>query len=316
MNVGGAGITLSMIYAGLAGGVIGIILSGGNISELKPNTQIMEEFIIPISAFAAIFVIGLIAGGLTFLSSVAVHRNQNMFRDKLKQNNNRLFLLREGVFSLAFTSLLLLSSCLFMSLCLGHVYAQIEIGSVSSNNYNTFSLYKNTQYNFDIQYPSNWQKIEFTQGIERGGRNTVVNFLSPSEGAADKFREYFIVELEDLRPQQGFAMSSRSSLSLLTEYVNHQISDYKKLYQGFQLTESPSSSLLNKTDNNSSPDDDSQSYKIVYTYDDTTAGKIKIMELYLLKNNKIYSLSFHSEASNYSKYLPTIQKIVDSVHIA
>jgi hypothetical protein len=35
--------------AGLAGGVIGIILSGGNITELKPNTQIMEEFIIPIS---------------------------------------------------------------------------------------------------------------------------------------------------------------------------------------------------------------------------------------------------------------------------
>ena len=43
MNVDGASITLSMIYAGLAGGVIGIVLSGGNISELKPNTQIMEE---------------------------------------------------------------------------------------------------------------------------------------------------------------------------------------------------------------------------------------------------------------------------------
>src|ERR687897_663168 len=208
MNVGGASITLSMVYAGLAGGGIGIVLSGGNISVLKPNTQIMEEFIIPISAFAAIFVIGLIASGLTFHSSVAVHRNQNMFRDKLKQNNNRLFLLREGVFSLAFTSLLLLSPCLFISLSLGHVYAQIEIGSVSSNNYNTFSLYKNTQYNFDIQYPSNWQKIEFTPGIERGGRNTVVNFLSPSEGTVDKFREYLKVEVGDLRPQQGIAMPS------------------------------------------------------------------------------------------------------------
>ena len=85
------------------------------------------------------------------------------------------------MFSLVFTSLLL-SSCLFMPISLGYTYAQTEIGSVSSNNYNTFSLYKNAQYNFDMQYPSNWQKIEFTQGIERGGRNTVVNFLSPSEG--------------------------------------------------------------------------------------------------------------------------------------
>jgi hypothetical protein len=70
MNVGGASITLSMIYAGVVGsGVIGIVLSGGNISELKPNTQIMEEFITPISVFAAILVVGLIAGGLTFLVS-------------------------------------------------------------------------------------------------------------------------------------------------------------------------------------------------------------------------------------------------------
>ena len=215
------------------------------------------------------------------------------------------------MFSLVFT-LLLLSPCLFIPLSLGYVYAQTEVGSASSNNHNTVSLYKNPQYNFDVQYPSNWQKIEFTQGIERGGRNTVVNFLSPSEGTADKFREYFIVKVDDLRPEQGFAITSPSSYSLLTEYVNHQISDYKKLYQGFQLTESS----LNESDNSTSPNDNSPYYKIVYIYDDTKAGKTKIMELYLLKNNKIYSLSFHSEMSNYSKYLPTIQKIVDSVHIA
>jgi hypothetical protein len=215
------------------------------------------------------------------------------------------------MFSLVFTSLVL-SSCLFMPLSLGYTYAQTEIGPLSSNNHNTFSLYKNVQYNFEMQYPSNWQKIEFTQGIERGGRNTVVNFLSPSEGTVDKFREYFIVEVGDLRPEQAVAMPSSSSISLLTEYVNHQISNYKKLYQGFQLNESS----LNESDNSTSPNDNSPYYKIVYIYDDTTAGKTKIMELYLLKNNKIYSLSFHSEASNYSKYLPTIQKIVDSVHIA
>ncbi len=71
MNVGGATVTLTMIYAGLVGsGIIGIIMSGGNNAvELKPNTQVLEQFIIPISIFAAILVIGLIAGGLTFLLS-------------------------------------------------------------------------------------------------------------------------------------------------------------------------------------------------------------------------------------------------------
>ena len=71
MNVGGATVTLTMIYAGLVGsGIIEIIMSGGNNAvELKPNTQVLEQFIIPISIFAAILVIGLIAGGLNFLLS-------------------------------------------------------------------------------------------------------------------------------------------------------------------------------------------------------------------------------------------------------
>jgi hypothetical protein len=71
MNVGRATVTLTMIYAGLVGsGIMGIIMSGGNNAvELKPNTQVLEQFIIPISIFAAILVIGLIAGGLTFLLS-------------------------------------------------------------------------------------------------------------------------------------------------------------------------------------------------------------------------------------------------------
>ena len=71
MNIGGATVTLTMIYAGLVGsGIIEIIMSGGNNAvELKPNTQVLEQFIIPISIFAAILVIGLIAGGLTFLLS-------------------------------------------------------------------------------------------------------------------------------------------------------------------------------------------------------------------------------------------------------
>jgi hypothetical protein len=66
-------------------------------------------------------------------------------------------------------------------------------------------------------------------------------------------------------------MPSSSSISLLTEYVNHQISNYKKLYQGFQLNESS----LNESDNSTSPNDNSPYYKIVYMYDDTTARKPK-----------------------------------------
>src|SRR5918992_4075533 len=78
MNVGGATVTLTMIYAGLVGsGIMGIIMSGGNNAvELKPNTQVLEQFIIPISIFAMILVIGLIAGGLTFLLNFMRHKKK------------------------------------------------------------------------------------------------------------------------------------------------------------------------------------------------------------------------------------------------
>ncbi len=83
MNIGGATVTLTMIYAGLVGsGIIDIIMSGGNNAvELKPNTQVLEQFIIPISIFAAILVIGLIAGGLNFLLS---------FLGDMKRSEHRL----------------------------------------------------------------------------------------------------------------------------------------------------------------------------------------------------------------------------------
>lgn len=190
-----------------------------------------------------------------------------------------------------------------------HAYIHIARASPLSNTYNTFVIYENAQYGFQIQYPSNWQKIEFSQGIERSGRNIVINFLSLSEGTADKFREYFIIEVGDLQSQQKLVSSSFSAshTSLLTHYVNQQISLYKKLFQGFQLIESSSSHKNN--------DNSTTFSNIIYTYDDLTAGKIKIMESYFLKKDKIYLLSFHSEATNYEKYLPTIQKMVDSFHL-
>src|SRR5918992_4230216 len=137
--------------------------------------------------------------------------------------------------------LLLFSAYLFMPLSFGHSYIQIAIASPLSNTYNSFVIYENAQYGFEIQYPSNWQKIEFSQGIERSGRNIVINFLSLSEGTTDKFREYFIIEIGDLQSRQRLlSSSSMSQSSLLSDYVNEQISDYKKLFKGFQLIESSS----------------------------------------------------------------------------
>ncbi|AIF82816.1 hypothetical protein NTE_00738 [Candidatus Nitrososphaera evergladensis SR1] len=71
MNVGGAAVTLMMVYAGLAGsGVLGMIAGGGGANAgLTENPAVMDQFIIPIAAFAVLLIIGVIAGGLAYIAT-------------------------------------------------------------------------------------------------------------------------------------------------------------------------------------------------------------------------------------------------------
>lgn len=69
MNVGGAATTISMILAGLMGsGALDLILNAGN-TELHQNLAIMDQFITPIATFAGVLSIGVIVGGISYIST-------------------------------------------------------------------------------------------------------------------------------------------------------------------------------------------------------------------------------------------------------
>ena len=205
-----------------------------------------------------------------------------------------------------FFSLLLLSILsTLLPFIVVEVHGQKVLRMTSANNSSGFSIYKDQEYRFEISYPSNWQKIEFTEGIERNERKIVANFLSLPEGSSDKFRDYVIVEVSDFQPTHQ-----------LSNYVNHQIDNYMKLLDGFRLIESPSS-LPDISGNRSDSEQGgvSPNSKIVFTYDDPLAGTIKIMELYFQNKDKVYILSLHSEIRSYDNYLTIIQRMVDSFRI-
>jgi hypothetical protein len=68
MNVGGAATTITIIFAGLAGsGILSLIL--GSTGWLQPNTAIMDQFIPLIAAFTGLLSIGLLAGGLAYITT-------------------------------------------------------------------------------------------------------------------------------------------------------------------------------------------------------------------------------------------------------
>lgn len=187
---------------------------------------------------------------------------------------------------------------------MGEAYGRNAIVSTSTNNPNAFSTYKDQEYGFEIIYPSEWQKIEFTEGVKRNERNIVTNFLSLPEGSTDKFRGFFMIEVSHLQPKYQ-----------LYDFIKHQIGEYEKLFHGFKLIESPSSLSMNHSNNSHSKQISlSTDSKIAFTYDDPATGTIKINELYYQYKDRVYILSLHSEATNYENYLPIIQTMVESFH--
>ena len=152
--------------------------------------------------------------------------------------------------------------------------------------------YESSNYGFIVQYPANWQKVEFSKGIEEGTRNLVVNFLSPLEGPSDTFREYLIVQTAN--------MTSRDA-SLKT-FTIEQMAFLKDSFPDFNILESNRSTTITSH----------IAYEVVYTYSDPIIGKAKAMEIWNVNGGKVYILSYHADAAKYSKYLPTILKMIGS----
>lgn len=71
MNIGGAGTTIIMVFAGLTGsGILDLVFSGETSvldSTINSNVDIMEQFILPISGFAGLLSLGIILGGVVYI---------------------------------------------------------------------------------------------------------------------------------------------------------------------------------------------------------------------------------------------------------
>jgi eukaryotic-like serine/threonine-protein kinase len=186
------------------------------------------------------------------------------------------------VFILAFYYLLLFSVATGFS-------SQYAVGQTMTSK--NFIIYESPAYGFRIQYPSDWEKIEFSGGVEEGHRKIIVNFVSPLESASDTFREYFIIETGTIEP--------RPTLPLQYGF-NSYVTSLKSL-PDFKLIESNIFSLA-----------DSSAEKLVYNYSNPEVGVTKTMDVLIIKDEKLYLLSFNSDAAKYNNYLPRIQKMLGS----
>ena len=202
----------------------------------------------------------------------------------IKNSNTAYRSLVVVLFTLAI-SYCISSSCMAMNFS-----SQYAVGlPINSKN---FLTYKSLVYKFKIQYPSGWEKIEFSREVAEGNRKIIVNFVSPLESSSDTFREYFIIEAGPVKSPDG---------SRVTSTINTYINSLKSL-PNFKLIES------NMVLYAGSP-----AQKLVYSYyNNPEVGITKTMDMLVTKNDKLYVLSFNSDAVKYNNYLQTVQKMLNS----
>jgi hypothetical protein len=187
-----------------------------------------------------------------------------------------------------FMVLLAFSACSYSYALASTIFPLINATAQPITNSN-FLTYMNPNDGFRIQYPSNWEKIEFSQGIVEENRNILVNFISPLENGLDVFREYFIIEKGNF-----------SSHLSMTQYVDRHINT-KKTLPNFKLIEWSQILVAGKP-----------AYKIVFTYSNPEVGTTKTMEILADRVDKIYVLSFNADVEKYSNYSLVIDRMVKS----
>ncbi len=145
----------------------------------------------------------------------------------------------------------------------------------------TFLTYENADYKIKIDYPSDWAKTEDTEAV--------IAFLSPKSGSSDDFRENINLVMNDLSGQE-LTLDSYSQVVL--EQLKYAFTDMEVLESGYTtLSKNPA-------------------YKVVYT-----KSNLKVMQVWAIRNDISYILTYTAREDTYSNYLSSIQKMIDSFAI-
>ena len=176
----------------------------------------------------------------------------------------------------------------------GHVHQ--KNGAAVNNGNNNLVTYENNAHGIKILYPAGWQKTE-----QLSANRFWVNFMSPfNSNNASAFPATVSVSVE--------VLNQNISNDATTQYVTGVLASVKRSLPDFQIIESsPKSSISGNS-----------AYKIVYTFlsqDPAVQAHFQSMNIWTVKDKKAYSVSYTELKPLYATYLPTVQKMIDSLEI-
>jgi serine/threonine-protein kinase len=168
------------------------------------------------------------------------------------------------------------------------LYSAIPVSAIfgassSINNNNNFLTYQDNTLGIKIDYPTGWIHELHADGL--------VTFLPGLEGNTNTYPAGLGITVEHLK----------SKNMPLSEITKIQIKNLTQNHSDFRLLESTDFRLAGN-----------MAYKIVFTATDSMKHERKAMQIWTVKGDKAYLITYKAEPEQYSKYLPTIQKMVDS----
>ncbi|MDW0286398.1 MAG: PsbP-related protein [Nitrososphaeraceae archaeon] len=147
-----------------------------------------------------------------------------------------------------------------------------------------FLTYDDIITGFSIKYPPDWERA---QHLDKS-----VTFLAPRESNSDTNPAglgIMVIELE-----------SNKTLASITQ---NQLNKLKNLYPDIQILESMETIFLGHP-----------SHMIIFTATDNTQSMRKAMQIWFKEDNKAFLMTYKSDNQSYSKYLPTIDKMLNSFY--
>jgi eukaryotic-like serine/threonine-protein kinase len=181
------------------------------------------------------------------------------------------------------------SSTLYTSLQASASIGMTSAAATTTTGGYSFLAYSDPILGIKIEYPSGW-----TQALEGAGLVTFTANLESDD--SNTYPAAVGIKVQNLVSSKNIS---------LNEITKIQIKDLKQSHPDFKLIESTESMLGGNN----------MAHKIVFTATDDREHQRKAMQIWTLKGDKAYLITYKAEPEKYSKYLPTIQKMIDSFQI-
>ena len=147
-----------------------------------------------------------------------------------------------------------------------------------------FLTYDDIITGFSIKYPPDWERA---QHLDKS-----VTFLAPRESNSDTNPAGLGI--------MAIEVESNKSLASITQ---NQLNTLKNLYPDIQILESMETIFLGHP-----------SHMIIFTATDNTQSMRKAMQIWFKEDNKAFLMTYKSDNQRYSKYLPIIDRMLNSFY--